>query len=163
MRLQYLEIYPYMESLKLQHDAAEARKTCSIEDTLFLLQHHPVITLGRFKGENDVTVSREQLHNKGISLVKTNRGGGATYHGPGQLVGYPIINLKENGLDIATYVRNLAEVVIMSLERMGIQGRWNDKYPGVWVEGRKICSIGINVNRLVTTHGFALNVNNDLS
>lgn len=163
MRLQCLGIYPYMESLKLQHEAAEARKACDVEDTLFLLQHQPVITLGRFKGESDVKIPREQLRSRGMSLVKTNRGGGATLHSPGQLVGYPVVNLREKGLSISTYVRSLAEVIIISLARMGIQGYWIDKYPGVWVGGGKICSIGINVDHSVTTHGFALNVNNDLS
>jgi lipoate-protein ligase B len=163
MRLQYLGIISYAESQKLQHDSAGARKRHSIEDTLYLLQHEPVITLGRFKGENDVKVPYEQLRSNGISLVKTDRGGGVTYHGPGQIVGYPVINLRENGLNIPQYVRNLGEVIIKALACIGIQGGWIDRYPGVWVKGRKICSIGINVDQSVSTHGFALNVNNDLS
>lgn len=163
MRLEYLGILPYSESLRLQRDAAEARKRGDTADTLYLLQHSPVITLGRFKGETDVTASYAQLRAEGISLVKTNRGGSATYHGPGQIIGYPVMNLKENGIDIPTYIWNLEEVIIRSLVGIGILGCRVDKYTGVWVNKKKICSIGINVDRSVTTHGFALNVNNDLT
>jgi lipoate-protein ligase B len=163
MQLRDLGIIPYEEALELQQNSAEARKRGEGEDVLYLLQHEPVITLGRFKGETDLRVPPEQLLVEGISLIKTSRGGKATYHCPGQIVGYPVINLRESRLDIPGYTWNLEEVVIRSLSSMGLQGSRMDGYTGVWVSNKKICSIGINVDRNVTTHGFALNVNNDLS
>ena len=162
MQLRCLGIVPYEEALELQQNSAEARKKGLGEDILYLLQHEPVITLGRFKGEADLKVASERLRLDGISLVRTNRGGRATCHGPGQIVGYPVMDLLEHGLDIRSYVWKLEEVIIRSLERLPLACHRIDGLTGVWIKGRKICSIGINVDQSVTTHGFALNVNNDL-
>jgi lipoate-protein ligase B len=158
----YLGLVPYERALDLQQRLAQARKDGRIGDVLLLLQHPPVFTIGRFRGEADITVPAKTLAREGIALVHTNRGGSITFHGPGQLVGYPILHLKENGLGVREYIRKLEETIIMTLLTLGIQGRRITEYPGVWAGEKKICSIGIHASHNITTHGFALNVNNDL-
>jgi len=158
----YLGIVPYELSLKLQQGLMQARVEGKIADVLLLLQHPPVFTIGRFRGEEDILVPPETLAQEGIAVFHTNRGGGSTYHGPGQLVGYPIINLKENGLGVREYIWKLEAVIIKLLLALGIQGHRVAEYPGVWVGEKKVCSIGIHVSHYITTHGFALNVTNDL-
>ena len=158
----YLGIVPYELALKLQQRLMQARVESNIPDTLLLLQHPPVFTIGRFRGERDLIVSPETLVQEGIAVFHTNRGGGITYHGQGQLVGYPILNLKESSLGVREYIWRLEEVAIKSLLVLGIRGHRVTKYPGVWVGRKKICSIGIHVSHYITTHGFALNVDNDL-
>ena len=157
----YLGLVPYELALKLQQILMSARAEGSIPDVVLLLQHPPVFTIGRFRGEEDIIVPPEVI--TGIDVFPTNRGGSITYHGPGQLVGYPILNLKENGLGVREYIWKLEEVIINLLLSLGIQGHRLAKYPGgVWVGKAKICSIGIHVSHYITTHGFALNVNTDL-
>ena len=158
----YLEIVPYEAALKLQQGLMQARAEGRIGDVLLLLQHPSVFTTGRFEGEEDMVVPRERLAREGIAVFHTNRGGGATYHGPGQLVGYPIINLREDGLGVREYIQKLEAVIIKLLLALGIQGHRVAEYPGVWVGEKKVCSIAVHVSRSVTTHGFALNVTNDL-
>jgi len=158
----YLEIVPYEAALKLQQGLMQARAEGRIGDVLLLLQHPSVFTTGRFEGEEDMVVPRERLAREGIAVFHTNRGGGATYHGPGQLVGYPIINLKEDGLGVREYIWKLEAAIIKTLLALGIQGHRVAEYPGVWVGEKKVCSIAVHVSRSVTTHGFALNVTNDL-
>jgi len=158
----YLGIVPYEPALKLQQGLAQARAVGRIGDVLLLLQHPPVFTIGQFRGGDDVIVPPETLARLGIAVFHTNRGGGITHHGPGQLVGYPILNLKENGLGVREYVRKLEETIMKLLLALGIQGQTIAECPGVWVGEKKICSIGIHVSHHVTTHGFALNVSNDL-
>jgi len=158
----YLEIVPYEAALELQQGLMQARAEGRIGDVLLLLQHPSVFTTGRFEGEEDMVVPRERLAREGIAVFHTNRGGGATYHGPGQLVGYPIINLKEDGLGVREYIQKLEAVIIKLLLALGIQGHRVAEYPGVWVGEKKVCSIAVHVSRSVTTHGFALNVTNDL-
>ena len=159
----YLGIFPYGLSLKLQERLVQARAEGNIPDTLLLLQHPPVLTIGRFRGGEDIIVPPEVLTQEGIDVFHTNRGGSITYHGPGQLVGYPILDLKEKRLGVREYIWKLEEVIIKLLLTFGIQGHRVANYPGgVWVNGKKICSIGIHVSHYITMHGFALNVNNDL-
>ena len=158
----YLGIVPYQCALRLRQGLAQARAAGRIGDVLLLLQHPPVLTMGRFRGGNDVIVPPETLARLGIAVFHTNRGGGITYHGPGQLVGYPILNLKENGLGVREYIRKLEATVIKLLLALGIEAHRVAEYPGVWVGERKICSIGIHISHQITTHGFALNANNDL-
>jgi len=156
---EYLGVVPYEIALKQQEILLQARTEGKIPDVVLLLQHPPVFTIGRFRGEEDIITPP-----KGIAVLHTNRGGSITYHGPGQLVGYPILNLKENGLGVREYIWKLEEVIINLLLDFGIQGCRVAKYPGgVWVGEDKICSIGIHVSHYITTHGFALNVNPDLS
>ena len=158
----YLEIVPYEAALKLQQGLMQARAEGRIGDVLLLLQHPSVFTVGRFKGGEDIIVPPETLAREGITVFHTNRGGGITYHGPGQLVGYPIVNLKENGLGVREYIWKLEAAIIKLLLALGIQGYRLAGYPGVWANEKKVCSVGIHVSHHITTHGFALNVTNDL-
>lgn len=160
---EYLGLVPYDAALTLQQMLVRARADGNLPDVLVLLQHPPVFTTGRFRGKEDIIVSAERLTQEGIAIFPSNRGGGVTYHGPGQLVGYPILNLKENGLGVREYVWKLEEAVIKLLLSLGIQGHRVVKYPGgIWVGEEKICSLGIHVGRYITMHGFALNVSTDL-
>jgi len=158
----YLGTVPYEVALKLQQELKQARAEGKIGDVLLLLQHTAVFTVGRFRGGEDIIVPPEILAREGIAVFHTDRGGGITYHGPRQLVGYPIVNLKENGLGVREYIRNLEAAIIKLLLALGIQGYRLAGYPGVWASGKKVCSIGIHVSHCITTHGFALNVTNDL-
>lgn len=160
---EYLGLIPYEAALKLQQMLVQARADGSIPDILVLLQHPSVFTTGRFQGEEDIIVPAERLIREGIAVFHSNRGGSVTYHGPGQLVGYPILDLKENGLGIREYIWKLEEAVIKLLSTLGIKGQRVERYPGgVWVDGEKLCSAGIQVGRYITMHGFALNVSTDL-
>jgi len=158
----YLGLVPYELALKLQRNLVEARTQGSVPDVLLLLQHPPVFTIGRFRGEEDIIVPPEKLQREGIAVFHTNRGGSITYHDPGQLVGYPILNLKENSLGVREYIWKLEEVIIKLLFSLDIQGHRVARYPGVWVDGKKVCSIGVHVSHHITMHGFALNVNTNL-
>jgi lipoyl(octanoyl) transferase len=132
-------------------------------DVLLLLEHPPCLTIGRFRGEEDIIASPEILAREGISIFHTDRGGGVTYHGPGQLVGYPILNLRKNKLGIRQYIWKLEEVIIKTLADLDIYGGRLPKHPGVWVGKEKVCSIGLRIIQGVAMHGFALNVNPNLS
>src|SRR6185295_16598341 len=132
---------------------------------LFLLEHPPVITLGRNARSQDVLFDEQALRERGVTLAPTDRGGQVTYHGPGQLVGYPILNLSPDRRDIRRYVRDLQEVLIRTLAEYGVAGepREGQAFVGVWAGEEKIASIGVHLSRWITTHGFALNVATDLS
>ena len=154
----YLGMVPYEIALTRQATLKQLRAEDRIPDAVLLLQHPHVYTTGRSRGEEDIIATPEN-----IPVIHTNRGGSITYHGPGQLVGYPVLDLKANGLGVREYIWRLEEVVIRLLGSFGIEAQRNIKYPGgVWEGSRKICSIGINVSCHIATHGFALNVNNDL-
>jgi lipoate-protein ligase B len=156
--IKYLGIVPYEDALLKQEALRLLRAEAKISDTVLLLQHRHIYTTGRFRGEEDIIAPPED-----IPIILTNRGGSITYHGPGQLVGYPIIDLKANGMSVRQYIWNLEEVIIHLLWGFGIEAQRHTDHPGgVWARGHKICSIGINISRHITTHGFALNVNNDL-
>jgi lipoate-protein ligase B len=156
--VQYLGLVLYESALVQQEALRQLRAKGAIPDTVLLFQHPHVYTTGRFHGEEDIIASPDK-----ISIVRTNRGGSITYHGPGQLVGYPILDLRASGLGVREYIWKLEEVIIRLLDDFGIEARRNDDHPGgVWTGSRKICSIGINVSRHITMHGFALNVNTDL-
>jgi lipoate-protein ligase B len=131
-------------------------------DTLLLLQHPPVITLGR-SGKATNVLAPETIQGKNIQIFNTDRGGDVTYHGPGQLVVYAILNLQVHDLDISGYISNLEEVVIRVLTRFGIVGGRVDKLRGVWVGREKIASLGVHLSNSISKHGLALNVNNDLA
>lgn len=158
----YLGTVAYDRALKLQETLMLARARRAVTDVLLLLQHPAVLTVGRFRGEEDIVVPAETLARESMTVVHTNRGGGVTYHGPGQLVGYPIISLKERSLGVREYISKLEATIIRLLADFGIRAYHDSEYPGVWVNGEKICSVGIRVSRGVTAHGFALNVNTDL-
>jgi len=159
-----LNTLPYDEALALQERLIELRSQDSIHDTLILLEHPPVFTVTRKSALRNVLASPDTLKEKGITLHHTNRGGDITYHGPGQLVGYPIMNLKDHGKDLHLYIRRLEEMIIQVLRDYGIDGYRDTINAGVWVGGEKIAAIGIAVKSSWTTmHGFSFNVNPDLS
>lgn len=154
----------YGEALELQRRLASARVNGEIADDLLLLLEHPrVITLGRGARESNVIATTEALANSGVELHEVERGGDVTYHGPGQLVGYPIIDLTHHKQDLHWYLRQLEEVLLRALSSFGVPGVRVPGYTGVWIEDRKIASIGVHVTRWVTLHGFALNVCTDLA
>lgn len=158
-----LGMVPYHEALQLQRKTITELQQGSGREALFLLEHPHVVTLGRSGSENSLLLDRRQLDQKGIELVAADRGGDVTYHGPGQLVGYPILSLEPGRQDIRRYVTDVESVLIGVLSEYGISGGRHAGYRGVWLEDRKIASVGIRISRWVTSHGFALNVNTDLS
>ena len=158
-----LGVIEYEDGLRLQKHLAEARGEGKVEDTLLLLQHPSVITMGRSGKIQNLLASETSLHEKGIGVVHTDRGGDFTYHGPGQLVMYPILDLRPLGLSVPGYVWNLEEVVIRVLARFHISAGRVEKLRGVWVGQEKIASLGVHLSRWISKHGLALNVNTDLA
>jgi lipoate-protein ligase B len=155
---------PYEEALELQRALARERISGAIpEDMLLLLEHPPVVTLGRATKATNLISSPEFLASKGIELFEVERGGDVTFHGPGQLVGYPIIDLKRHKLDLHWYLRKVEEALIQTLSAYSVPAERNIGFTGVWTKGRKIASIGVHARDWVTWHGFALNVTTDLS
>ena len=154
---------PYGEAWALQRALLVARQEDRIPDTVLLVEHLPVVTIGRGGRADHLLVPREALDARGVALFNVERGGDVTYHGPGQLVGYPILNLRALDEDVVRYVRLLESALIAALETWGIRGERVRGYPGVWVGGAKVAAIGVAVKRKVTMHGFALNVDPDLS
>ena len=160
-----LGVVPYEEALELQRTLVEARKTGRIPDQLLLLQHPPVITLGA-KVRNDrshVLATREALDEAGVALFEAGRGGDVTYHGPGQLVGYPILDLRPDRCDVHRYVRDLEDVMIDIAARFGVRAERVPGLTGAWVGRNKLAAIGVRISRWITSHGFALNVSTDLA
>ena len=154
----------YGEALKLQHTLAEARIDRTIDsDMLLLVEHPPVITLGRSFQRKNLSTPPEELEERGIELFDIERGGDITFHGPGQLVGYPIFDLTEHKPDLHLFLRQLEDCLIRTVADAGVTARRREGKTGVWVENRKLASIGIHVKKWVTWHGFALNVLTDLS
>lgn len=160
----YLGRIGYSDALELQLECRAAVLAGAAAESLLLLEHPPVYTLGRNANPVDVTADRGWLRARGIEVVATDRGGQVTYHGPGQLVGYPVIDLGADRRDIRRYVRDLQEVLVRTLAEFGVSGSPGVDRPhiGVWVGAAKIASIGIHLKRWVTTHGFAVNVATDL-
>ena len=152
----------YGEALKFQRRIHRLRVAGEIPDVLLLLEHLPTITLGKAGSSSNILLSPERLSELGISLFYIERGGDATYHGPGQLVGYPIIDLKNRGSDIRTFVTVLEEVMIRTAADFSIDGVRDPGHRGVWVEKEELGRSGISVRKWVTMHGFALNVTTDL-
>jgi lipoyl(octanoyl) transferase len=161
----FLGRVPYAEAVGLQLAASAALKRGEGPERLILLEHPHVYTLGRNAGREDVLATPEWLAARGVEIAECDRGGQVTYHGPGQLVGYPILNLSPDRRDVRRYVRDLQETLILTLAAHGIAAEPRDgpEYIGVWAGEEKIASIGVHLSRWVTTHGFALNVSTDLS
>ena len=162
-RLLELGRVPYARALELQSVVAAQRKLGQVPDHLLLLEHPHVITLGRNGRMANLLASSEVLERSGVTFHSTDRGGDITYHGPGQLVGYPILDLGDWKRDVVAYVRAIEQVLVDTLEEFGIAAGRLPGCTGVWVDGAKIAAIGVHLSRWVTSHGFALNVNTDLS
>jgi lipoyl(octanoyl) transferase len=158
-------LQPYAGVLRLQQELAAARSQQAIPDTVVLLEHEPVITLGsRAVRAEELPLAEEEYANRGIEIVEVPRGGRSTYHGPGQLVCYPILDLNGRGRDLRRHVRGLERTIVGALAGFGVEGRGREEphQSGVWVGDRKIASIGVRCARWVTSHGLAVNVDLDL-
>jgi lipoyl(octanoyl) transferase len=155
----------YAEGLELQKTLVEQRKAGQIPDQLLLLEHPPVITLGVKTRSNrsNIIAAPDVLAAEGVEVFETGRGGDVTYHGPGQLVGYPIIDLKPDRCDVHQYVRDIEEVMIRTAAAFGVQAARLPGLTGAWVGDQKLAAIGVRIAKWVTSHGFALNVNTSLS
>jgi len=165
MVVRRLGLIGYEEALALQKQLVEDRKNGRIPDQLLLLEHPPVITLGVKARSNltNVLQTPETLAKMGVGLFEAGRGGDVTYHGPGQLVGYPIFDLKPDRCDVHRYVRDLEEVLIRAVATFGVQAGRVAGLTGIWVGDEKLAAIGVRISRWVTSHGVALNVNTDLA
>ena len=164
MQVEDWGLISFEDAWRRQQELSDAILRQGAPDTLVLCEHPSVITLGRITKEGSVLTDRDQLHKRGINVVEINRGGEATVHNPGQLVGYPIFNLQRTKPDLHWFLRALEQSVIDALATFGVESAMVDGLTGVWVENeRKICAIGIHCSRWITMHGFALNVQNDLS
>jgi lipoyl(octanoyl) transferase len=160
-----LGLTPYRDALAVMQELAAARNQQAIPDTVMLLEHEPVITLGSLAVRaEELPLADEEYEARGIEVVEVGRGGRSTYHGPGQLVCYPILDLSDRGRDLRRYVGALEQTLLQTLEDFGVEGRTIDGQhaSGVWVADRKIASVGVRCARWVTSHGFALNVDVDL-
>lgn len=157
-----LGLFDYKDAWDLQKSIHQQRVENKIDDVLFLLEHPHTYTLGKVADKKNLIGDEKYLTENKISVYDIDRGGDITYHGPGQIVGYPIISLTNWKMDTHKYLRAIEEAIIKVCSEYGLNGSRVDKYTGVWIEDRKICAIGIKVSRWVTMHGFAFNVNTDL-
>jgi len=151
---------PYARALRLQEQIRDQVADGRAADTLLLLEHEPVITLGRSANPANVLASPEDLRKSGIAVVRTSRGGDVTFHGPGQVIGYPVFRLQRG---VRAHVKSMVDGIVATLASLGIAAEWRESHPGVWVGPDKICAVGVHVRRRVATHGFALNVSIDLA
>ncbi len=158
-----LGLIDYKIAWDLQKEIFNLRLHGEINDTFFLLEHPHTYTLGKVADKENLISNEEQLKELGVNVYEIDRGGDITYHGPGQIVGYPIISLNDWKQDTHEYLRGLEEVIMMTCLEYGIATERNPKYTGVWIGARKIAAIGIKVSRWITMHGFAFNVNTDLN
>jgi lipoyl(octanoyl) transferase len=163
LEVRRLGLVPYAEGLELQRALVEDRKAGRIPDTLLLLQHPHVVTIGVKKdGRSHILATPEQLSSRGVEVFETGRGGDVTYHGPGQLVGYPILDLNPDRRDVHRYVRDLEEVMIRVCAGYGLAADRIKGFSGAWIGDEKIGAIGVRISRWVTSHGFAFNVTTDV-
>lgn len=163
LEVQRLGRIGFGEAYAMQRQLVDQRKQSLIPDQFLLLEHPHTVTMGRNGHTENVLASPEVLERTGIAFHQTDRGGDVTYHGPGQIIGYAVIDLRDWKRDVVAYVRGLEEVLIRSLSEFGIEGTRVDNCTGVWVNGRKVAAIGVHISRWVTSHGFALNVDTDLN
>ena len=163
LQVRRLGLVPYADALELQRRLVDDRKADRIPDTLLLLQHPHVVTVGVKKdGRAHILASPELLSSLGIEVFETGRGGDVTYHGPGQLVGYPIIDLNPDRRDVHRYVRDLEDVMIRVCADYGLEAERIKGMSGTWIRGEKIGAIGVRISRWITSHGFAFNVTTDV-
>ncbi|MCF6270597.1 MAG: lipoyl(octanoyl) transferase LipB [Melioribacteraceae bacterium] len=157
-----LGLIDYQKAWDLQHNLFEKRLSNKIDDTLLLLEHPHTYTFGKSSDKSNLLFDDTELERRNISLYDIDRGGDITYHGPGQIVGYAILDLNKWEKDTHKYLRTLEEVIIQTLSEFGIEAARDENHTGVWVKDKKICAIGIKVSRWISMHGFALNVNTDI-
>ena len=157
------DLMPYRDSLEKQLEMLEKRQNDSIGNTVILVEHMPVVTLGANKNENKLLENSDFFTENGIVVEQIRRGGGTTAHNPGQIVIYPIVNLQSLGLGVSEYIRELESIGIELLGFLGVESGRKKGSPGLWVENKKIGSIGVKIKRWVTYHGMAINIYNDLS
>jgi lipoate-protein ligase B len=163
LRVEDLGLRSYGEALEIQRELRRRRIEGALaEDVLLLVEHPPVVTLGRGTRASSLPLAPRALERRGVEVFEVERGGDVTLHGPGQLVGYPVLDLRQHRQDLHWYLRSLEDVLIQALGGLGIEADRNPGRTGVWTAGRKIASIGIHVKQWVTLHGFALNVTTDL-
>ena len=163
LQVRRLGLVPYAEGLELQRALVEERRADRIPDTLLLLQHPHVVTIGvKKEGRSHITATPERLSSLGVEVFETGRGGDVTYHGPGQLVGYPVVDLNPDRRDVHRYVRDLEEVMIRVCGDYGITAGRVKGFSGAWVGDAKIGAIGVRISRWITSHGFAFNVTTDI-
>jgi lipoyl(octanoyl) transferase len=162
-RARYFGLVSYSEALALQNRLVDQRRRDEVPDQLLLLEHPHVFTLGRNADKGNIVGDSLQLDACSIEVHETGRGGDVTYHGPGQLVGYPIMNLRPERCDVHRYVRDLEEVMIKAAADFGVEASRISGLTGVWVKNEKLGAIGVRIARWITSHGFAFNVNTDLS
>ncbi len=158
-----LDLTPFADTLARQEELVRLRLLGAVPDTLILVEHPPVVTLGRAKLRANLRLDPEELRRRGVEYFEITRGGDVTYHAPGQLVGYPIFDLRQHGRDVLLFCRGMETALIAALADFGISACAIPGKAGVWIGGRKVASLGISVRRWVTFHGFALNVSTDLS
>jgi lipoate-protein ligase B len=158
-----LGLTDYKYAWELQQKMFDLRSKGEVSDTLLLTEHNHVYTLGKSSNENHLLAEKKELKLGGIDVYHIDRGGDVTYHGPGQLVGYPILDLNNYYLDIHRYLRDIEEVLILTIAEFGIKAHRDENFTGVWVGSDKVAAIGVKVSRWITMHGFALNANTDLS
>jgi lipoyl(octanoyl) transferase len=165
LNVRQLGVVPYGDALELQQKLVAERRAGNVPDTLLLLQHPHVLTLGVHKGAggSHVLATPERLAALGVDLVETGRGGDVTYHGPGQIVGYPIVDLRPDRCDVHRYVRDLEEVMIRVAGEYGVEAGRVKGLTGTWVRDEKLGAIGVRISRWITSHGFAFNVDTDLT
>ena len=156
-------VLEYGETLGLQMEFWENLLAGKVGNTVLLVEHPDVITLGARKTENKLVTSEQQILDKGIELHRIGRGGGTTAHNQGQIVIYPMVNLKSVGMDVPGYVRSLEAIGIELLEGLGVESQRRKGFPGLWVGEKKIASIGVQIKKWITMHGMAINIQNDLS
>lgn len=158
-----LGLIDYAKAWNLQKEVFDKRVSGNTDDTFFMLEHPNTYTLGKTADKNNLISNKDYLEKEGISVFEIDRGGDITYHGPGQIVGYPIIDLKHWKQDTHLYLRNIEETIIKVCNYYGLNAGRKEKYTGVWIGERKICAIGVKISRWVTMHGFAFNINTNLN
>jgi lipoate-protein ligase B len=158
-----LGLTEYGDVWKSQRELFQLRTQGQIPDLLLLTEHTHVYTIGKSGSDSHLLVSRSELDAEGVDVFHIDRGGDITYHGPGQLIAYPILDLQNFYFDVHRYLRDLEEVIILTLKEYGIRGERDPRYTGVWVGGKKLAAIGVKVSRWITMHGVAINVNSDFS
>ena len=163
LEVRRLGVLPFREAERLQQELVVKRQQGRVPDLLLMLEHPRVITLGVSADVGNILASKESLLDQGIKVHQTRRGGDVTYHGPGQLIGYPILSLKPDRCDLHRYVRDLEEVIIRTVNEFGVTATRIPELTGVWVGEKKLAAVGVRISRWVTSHGFALNITTDLN